>query len=733
MSKKLILSLCSILMIALLLFSTAPALAQTDDAVISLSFAELGMDEFTVLQGPYQSYNLQFSLPSSWDMEDGALLDLNFTSFFSLYLSIQGNEEVERVFAGALTVYLNGEHLESYVVEEDGDHSLEIALPAEYLESANGFIDLTLEWDSTHSCYQNISTYLLIDSASTLTLPFSQKTISTNLGSFPNPFYSPLSIAQSETALIIPTDAAAEEISAAMAVAAGLSRYSDGQSETMVFTEDQLNTSDLDDYHLIFIGDIAGFETLTGAGIQSQYNSKTAARDIADTDGVIASFVSPYNSGHLLVAVSGVTPEGVRKAGQAFGSGELLLDADQSFSVVEEYLSGTLSTDSPEQFTLASLGQTNIVFSEFGISEIDIDFLFPPGSSTSSGAYIDIYFNHSRLLDYLQSNMWIEINGVYISSVQFNDSNSDLSLMRFIVPPTAVFGGRNVLTIGTNIAARNICADPRSGDIWVQIFADSAFTLPRMDQSIAIKSAAETSFPEMFLSSGDLNETLFVISDDNFEAWLAAVELSAFIGSYTPGNNSFPTAAFLGDVDEETVNNKNLILISELDALDSESPSTLWDLLPVDSSGEFLALIGGRSVYSLDENQDYGLLSLVKLEGGMVGLGIVTKGASVIEWTSDVLLNDQLLSKFSTERFAIVQGPQAVLLDVETISEESLIDSAVPDDKETETISETAEDETVTYIETQNNLIITILAILAVILVVLLYFGYKDIVRNRWI
>ncbi len=732
MNKKLILSMCSLFIIAVLLFAAAPASAQTDEGSLTLSFADLGLDEFTVLQGPYQSHSLQFRLPADWDLEDGAQFKLDFTSFFSLYVSIQGNEEVQKVFAGALTVYLNGEHLESYVVEKEGDHSLEIALPAEYLKTQDGLVKLTFEWDSTHSCYQNISTYVLLGSDSSITIPYSQGTISTSLADFPQPFYAPLSISPSDTAIVIPTDANAEEISAAMAVSAGLGRYSHGALDVKVYHEGQLSVSALDDYHLIYVGDLTGFDALTGTGIQTQYGNKLAEHEIENTDGVVVSSVSPHNPAHLLVAVSGATPEAVLKAGQAFGSGQLLLDEDQNFSVVKDYLSGAIDTDTPEQFTLAILGQTDIVFSDFGISEIDIEFYFPQGSSTSSGAYIDVYFNHSRLLDYLQSNMWLEINGTYISSIQFNDNNADLSLIRFIIPPTAVVGGRNVLTIGANIAARNICADPRSGDIWVQIFADSSFTMPRMDQSIAIKASAQTTFPEMFLLSGNLNDTLFVISNDNFAAWKAAVDISSFIGSYSPGNNSFPSAVFVRDVKDEDLTDKNIILITDLDVLNSGSPEMLWDILPVDSSGELFALVGGRTVYELDQTQDYGLISLSELEGGKVGLGIVTKGTGVIGWTSDVLLNAQLLAKLSTEKFAIVQGPNAFLMDVETISEEALVDSTVPDGDDTEVVDDSEVDQAVTFVEVQNKLIITVLVILVVLLLVLIYFGYKDIIQNRW-
>jgi len=289
-----------------------------------------------------------------------------------------------------------------------------------------------------------------------------------------------------------------------------------------------------------------------------------------------------------------------------------------------------------------------------------------------------------------------------------------------------------VLTIGANIAARNICADPRSGDIWVQIFADSSFTMPRMDQSVAIKESAQTTFPGIFLTSGDLNDTLFVIADVNFEAWKAAIDISAFIGGYSPGNNSFPTAVFLRYLEDEAIADKNLILISDLDFLSSGSPELLWDILPVDSSGELFALVGGRTVYELDQNQDYGLLSLSELEGGKVGLGIVTKGANVIGWTSDVLLNARLLAKLSTENFAIVQGPNAVLMNVDTISEEELVDSTVPDEDDTEAVDDSEIVETATFVEAQNKLILSALFILVMILLVLFYFGYKDIIQNRW-
>ena len=733
MNKKLLLSISSILLISLLILGVAPVAAETDDGALSLSFADLGLDEFTVLEGPYQTHSFQFQLPADWQLDDGAMLNLDVSAFFSLYLSIQGNEEVGKIFAGVLSVYLNDTMVESFVIEEDGDRSFEIALPIEILNASNGFVNLSFEWDSTQSCGDNISTYMLLNSTSNISLPYSMQSISPSLANLPQPFYTPLSLYQRGTAIVIPANPATEEISAAMAVAAGLTRASNGKLEAIVFSADQVNAANLSDYNLIFVGDFFNYSNLISSSILSEFNTKTSAQAISETDGVIASFQSPFNSGRILVAISGATPVAVQKAGQAFGSGSLLLHPDQSFSLVTDYLTGSTPDDSPDVFTLSDLGQNDLVFSKFGITEQEIVFDFPYGSSTSSGSYFDIYFNHSRLLDYLQSNMWVEINDVYISSLQFNDSNSDLSLARFVIPPTAVVGGRNVLTIGANLGARSVCADPREGDIWMQVFADSGFTMPRMDQSVAIRSAAQTSFPEMFLTTDDLNDTLFVVSDNNFQALQAAIKLSSFIGGRTSGNNSFPSAIMLSDASQENLANKNIVLIADLDDLGSDTPEILWSILPTNSSGELLSLVGGRTVYQLDETKDYGLLTLAALENDKVGLGIVSKGDDVISWTSNVLFNSNVLDNLSTDKFVIVQGPNAVLMDVESVSADALVDGTLPESETAEVVVDTGIDEAAEFIELQNSLIVVALTILGAILIVLLYFGYKDIVKNRWL
>ncbi len=729
MRKNLLVPNIIILVGSFLLISVFPAFAQADQNEVSLDFSELGVDEFTILQGPYQMHTLQFRLPSNWEFKDGAHLNLNFTTFFSLYVSIQGNEEVDQVFAGALSIYLNGKLLESHVVEQDGQQSLEVALPRDVLQSTHGLISLAFEWDSTHACYQNIFTYILLDNNSTIKIPYSKTSVSTSLADFPMPFYSPGSLFPRETGLVIPSSASADEISAAMAVSTGLERFSKGELSVKLFHEDQLDSSILDDYDWILIGDISEFGVLSGTDIPSQYNSRILGYEITEKDGVIASFVSPFDPSHLLVVISGDSDEAVKKAGQAFGSGEMLLNAEQNLVVIKEYLSGEAGAVVPEQFALVDLGVSDIVFTDFGTNKVEFEFVFPQGASLSSGVYIDINYNHSRLLDYLTSNMWVEINDVYISSVQFNDNNADLSMARFIIPPTAVVGGRNVLTIGTHIAARNICADPRAGDIWVQVFADSSFILPRMEQSVAIKLSKVNSFPEMFVTFDDLQETIFVISDDNFDAWQAAVKISGFIGSQTPGNSSFAGAVFLGEINEDIIADKNIILISEFEDLSSSDPPILWEILPIESSGEFYALVGDRSVYYLDEKQDYGLLSLAEFESGNVGLGIVTKGSDVVGWTADMLLNDQLLTSLSTESFVIVQGPQAVLMNVKTVPEEAMAERTLPEGLEAETEEETEVDEALTYAKTQNRYVSAVLFVFLAVLLVLLrevYINYKE-------
>jgi len=394
--------------------------------------------------------------------------------------------------------------------------------------------------------------------------------------------------------------------------------------------------------------------------------------------------------------------------------------------VIKEYLSGEAGAAVPEQFTLGDLGVSDILFSDIGTNELELEFFFPQSTSLSSGAYIDISYNHSRLLDYLISNMWVKINEIYVSSVQFNDNNADLSMARFIIPPTAVVGGRNVLTIGTRIAARNICADSREGDIWVQVFADSSFIMPRMEQGVSIKTTKENSFPEMFITTDDLEETVFVISEDNFDAWQAAVKISGFIGSQTPGNSSFARAAFLSEINEEIITNKNIILISELEDLSSSDPTTLWEILPIETSGEFYALVGDRSVYYLDEGQDFGLLSLAEFENGNAGLGIVTKGPDVISWTAEMLLNDQLLTNLSTKSFVIVQGPKAVLMNVETVYEEAIAERTLPEGLEAETEEEIEVDEALTYAKTRNRYVSAVLFVFLVVLLVLL----RDVIIN---
>jgi hypothetical protein len=181
---------------------------------------------------------------------------------------------------------------------------------------------------------------------------------------------------------------------------------------------------------------------------------------------------SPWNPARALLLVSGESTNGLQKAGASLAAADFLPYGSEQAAVISQLTGG--STQTPIDLTLASLqDENNLLVEKLGESSYVIPFNMPADANISPEAYIELYFRHSQLIDYLQSSLTISINGIKIGSIRFSDQSAENGLARIILPPGIIRSLKNTLEITASVVPQDICADERSGNFWISLLGDS--------------------------------------------------------------------------------------------------------------------------------------------------------------------------------------------------------------------------------------------------------------------
>ena len=642
----------------------APAATPDADAEANqgdaLTLGDLGMIGELNLQGPYDSFTLEFTLPADWKLLPGAELQLDLTAFFSNLLVGQEQRDLGGVVAGALDVWLNDVALPKTMLQDNGQQKVTLPVPSEALQPdpLSGLHRLVIQWDASASCDFNLATSLLLVNTSQFVLPHEVVGLPLNLADFPRPL-AQYNQAAAPVYLVTPDKPGAAELQASLSLAAALGRLTGGKLDFNLIPAGQLTEAQRSTGHVVLVGKDGSFDTLLNE--VDLPLSAAGAEQPAEGDGALQMAVSPWNPARAVLVVGGASEEAVLKAALALGSGQLVTNEKGDVAVVRAVRAQTPPADYDDEQTLTDLGQKELTFSEFGAHTRQVNFELPAGISVGADAYLELFFNHSQLIDYLRSGIVVRVNDVAVGSVRLSDTTAGVSSVRMIVPPSALHTGVNRIDFQVDLVPRDVCADPRRGSLWVTIFPTTNLYLPKTSLPISSETLDNLgAYPLPLINDNELGSTLVVLPTADPAAWDVAADLLFNLGAHTAGRLSSPALLFAENADPAAMQGKNLLVVgqpSQLAVLEQ-----LKAVLPVPfaTGSDLPAGDAFRVEYNLTESAQLGFLEMTPLDGTLAYL-VLGNSDEGLRSAAAALQNDAQEQNLAQGNFAIVQGSRLVV------------------------------------------------------------------------
>jgi hypothetical protein len=665
------------LMAFLLCFLLAGGLAQPAGAqgagTDTVTFFQIGESEIE-LSGPFDSQTILFGLPSEWRVTGNAQLDL----FMAVAFNTAAAGATSSQYGGTLTISLNRNTLAILPVNETGEISRTVAIPASALVSArtDGRMELVLALESGADCDVNQNLRVIVHSSSQFTFLHDLVQPDTSLVKFPRPLYQD-TLYPDSALIVIPDQPTASEMQSALTVAAGLGNLTGSHLLMDMTTIGQLTAEQKAAGNLVLVGKAASLPVLAELTMPITVAAGQFKLDAGgEDDGVVALVNSPWAVSRVVLVVSGNSDTGTVKAAQAVSTGLLRPNASPNLSVVKEVETLHNPTSIPTDQTLADLGYNRDILERLGVSTVSYNFYLPPGQMVTSEAFFELVMGHSALLDYARSGLVISLNGQPIGSVRFTDETASKSnnIVQISIPPAATLTGVNRLDVTAALYPIYNCSTQNFQNLYAVVWPESRLHLPLQPiQAGGSTTIALDFYPAPFNFDPTLGNLAFILPENDLVAWRSAFNIAGFLGDRAGGSLSAPRVFFANAVTDEELAGYNLVLVGR----PSQLPlvGAMNDVLPVPfAEGSDVAQERNMQViFRIPTNVPVGYVELLPSPWNesntvLAALGNTSQG---VTWSGAALVDSALRSRLAGN-FAAVTDQQVVTADTRL--------SAVPPD-----------------------------------------------------
>ncbi len=571
--------LITILLAGMMLFDVQPSYAQDSSLDNQVTFAQLKIPDIS-LKGPLGADSIRFTLPADWQMNNGAELHLNW-HIFSGEAGDTLPGSVSPV-AGFLTVRVNDIWVGTVTLDHTGEYTSVISIPNEtwITSPRNARQSIRFSLESAQSCDmiqaalgRGIFTGLdaVIHPSSFLVLPHQDAAIPLDLTLLPYPLYQ-RSFTADTAVLVMPQKPTEGELQAAITTASAMGNLTQNGLLLTYVTADELDPAILDNAHAIFVGKPASFPVLQEARwsvppVDGSFSTKQIQAD----DGVLQLAVSPRNATKAWLLVSGNTDAGVIKAAQALGAGAILPGGTPDLAVVAG-VTPQRHAITQADLTLKDLGYQDMTLSGFGHQSLFVQFEIPRDYVVSNGAYLDLMYSNSALLNFEEAAVTLELNGEFIGGLRFNDRSTNTATYRFEIPSSAFQDGTNSINLIASLSSATPCIP--ENDVWISMWNTSSLHIPLEP----IASDGKTLQYDLALYPQKVfplyENMTFVLADDPV-SWKSAAQVAYHLGGYPRGSIINPSVVFPESLSSEMRDGNDLILVGKPSML-----STLQLLTP---------------------------------------------------------------------------------------------------------------------------------------------------------
>lgn len=625
------------------------------------------------LVGPYDANGFSFAIPADWKVTNGAQLELSMGISFNTLVQNQVNTVFRS--GGTLTVRISNQVVSVIPLNEIGETTFTVAIPAELLVSTNSnqTIDVNFILNSGIACNLDQNTNIFIHSTSRFFLPHDSVKPDTSLINFPRPIFQNLIFTDSAL-LVVADKPSAAEMQAALTVSSGLSNLTGNALILDLTTISKLTEDQEVANHIIFVGKAATLASLTQLPLPLPINNSQF--DIAGgnvDDGVIQMVNSPWSKSRVVLVVSGNTDVGIVKAAQALSTGVIQPNIANNIAVIDKIDTTAVSVSQAVDRTFTEMGYKNVVVQGRGVNFNNYIFNIPPGFALGSDAYLNLIYGDSALLNYNRSGIVVQLNNRPIGSVKFNDisTSNAMNTARITIPAAAILPGRNVIRIVTNLWPTDDCTPPNVNQgFWVNIWPESLLHLPLVPTTASpvVDQKSLDNYLPTFINDPLLSDTAFVLPRTDPEAWRSAVQIAAYLGSAANGTST-GLNVFFGDAVPVAESAKyNFMVVGR------PSEMTFMSVLNNNLPAPFLAnsdvavTKNFRVTYRIPQAAPMGYVEILPSLWNPNNLILSVLGNSTqgVNWATTALINSSLNYRL-TGNFAIVNDTQILTTDTRMV------------------------------------------------------------------
>jgi len=385
--------------------------------------------------------------------------------------------------------------------------------------------------------------------------------------------------------------------------------------------------------------------------------SLPAAAETTD-NGLLAYIRSPWNPGRIMLLVSGESGAGVRKAASVLAA-EKHLPFSEGNSIVIQNVADSLKI---EQFLIDIelrdlAAEQSLQTTSINETRVEIPFMIPGDTRISPESYIELYFRHSQLLDYFDSNISVFLNEIPVGTIRLGDNSAENGLSRMILPPNVLKPLKNEMIISLTITPRDICADERSGNYWITVFGNSYLHLPPV---LGLNTEANTyslkNLPAVLLRDESFSNLKFLVGREEKRDWEHASRLVFSLGKHTLSNIIQPSVQFSTagmNIGEKT----DYIIIGMMDEIPEESGVNPYLPLPYKPDGTLTDEAFNGIQYEIQSDQDIGIIESVLLpERQTTILGIFGNSAIGLQTAVSHIIAELSTSGNQNFNVAIIDG-----------------------------------------------------------------------------
>lgn len=547
-------------------YTDARAQTVSDNVV---TFSAFGKKEI-LLDGPVDSTGIDFFFPADWSLTSGSKVHIDMKAF----VGDNAQDNAATTVAGYIDLYMNDTWLGTITLTQNGDYSVDVdipdaawrpvetKLPQTLRIELHDAIRCSLVWASAgNGTWRSIN--VAISPTSYLELPHKNIVVPTDLRQFPYPLYQK-SFRPDKAIVVVPDQPTESELQAAFIVEAALARITDGNLITSFATVGALTPASLSGTHAVFIGHPSAFPQLGNATLPLKpKGDKFEGEQIQPGDGILELVPSPADPMRAWLIVSGTNEAGIVKAAQAVGSGAIRPYGPTNLAIITSVQPQPTPVFNVD-VTLGGLGYGEDKYSGYGLAYFSYYFDIPIPQTVTNGAYFQLTYNNSALLNFEESGVSILLNDQFVGSVRFNDRTTDSSTAKFNIPAYMFRAGKNQLLLEANLAGMTPCIP--IDEIWISIKPESVLHVPSVPVSSTVISNYDlTSYPQMLFPS--LNGLAFILTRGNPVSWEVAATMSYEIGKNTREIVAQPVVAYADAIPEGLLQNNSQIIIGQPSAL----------------------------------------------------------------------------------------------------------------------------------------------------------------------